>query len=167
MMRTAQPYVTQVHWLHQRVHQVQLKLRLKRLHRAKPWIHPHKHTKDQLCAAVQSYSNKRCMLSSLGYILILMRVIYCLSRVLSCYLGLRRRLQHWVTSRMLRVTPRTRRLMPRGERVTRQNPGYRARHQEWKKGQEELVMSQTFDAPPNTQTQGESSQAAAAPKSPR
>jgi hypothetical protein len=46
----------------------------------------------------------------------LMRVIYCLSHVLSCYfscyLGLGRRLQHWVTSRMLRVTPRTRRLMP-------------------------------------------------------
>ena len=102
MMRTSQPSVTRVHRLRHKLHQ------------AKPWIQALKPMKDPLHAAVQSYSHKRCILSSLGYTLILMRIIYCLNRVLLCYLGLHKRRQCRVTSRTLRATPRTpRRLLLR------------------------------------------------------
>ncbi|KAF8674855.1 hypothetical protein HU200_047986 [Digitaria exilis] len=43
--------------------------------------------KAQLRVAVLRNYNKMCILSSLSYTLILMRMLYCLSRVLSVYSG--------------------------------------------------------------------------------
>jgi len=112
LMRTSQPSVTQVHRLRRLCH-LHHRLRHK-LHQAKPWIQALKPMKDPLHVAVQSYSNKRCILSYLGYTLILMRIIYCLNHVFLCYLGLHKRRQCQVTSRTLRATPRTpRRLLLR------------------------------------------------------
>jgi hypothetical protein len=45
---------------------------------------------------VQRNVNKRCMLFSLGYIVLLMRVIYYLSLVLYFYLGLYKRPLHCI-----------------------------------------------------------------------
>jgi hypothetical protein len=73
--------------------------------------------KVQLRAAVQRKSNKRCMLSSLSCVVILMRVIYYISLVLYFYSGLHKRLLRWVTWRTHKVTW-TPRLLPKLRRVT-------------------------------------------------
>jgi hypothetical protein len=78
-------------WLHQthhRLHQTHIWLHIKNqvrncLHKNKHWIHEPKQMKDRLRAAVQRNFNKRCMLSSLSYV-VMMRVIYYLSLVLYC-----------------------------------------------------------------------------------
>jgi hypothetical protein len=78
-----------------------------RLCKIKHWIHKPKFMKVQLRIAVQRKSNKRCMLSSLSYVVILMRVIYYLSLVV-----LHKRLIHWIMWRTHKVTWKTPRLLP-------------------------------------------------------
>jgi hypothetical protein len=55
----------------------------------------HKCIQDWLHTTVQKNSNKRCMLSYLSYIVILMRVIYYLSLVLRSYSVLHKSLLYW------------------------------------------------------------------------